>query len=335
MKITEIVTEDSQLDEAGILRTIATPLARGAAKMFAPNARQVALDKVASLWARELRLHGSITTTAERILGKNNPLIKDSKFLKDAGKKAQQILSDADFAKSVQAVKTGVAATKAGTIETVKKSLAWANAIGWGSILYETYNKVDELNTLLESGKISPKEYDDGVRYYLGRVVTEMITVAIAGGVLKKGASIIGSIPILPYGEKLAAGIAKMTPQAKQAFLVWLATPASMGGGKEHFAQWYAGETFLPMVAKTARTWLGSWSLNAWRAIENQLGIEAPEGTKSYNDKTGTASNSQQSAASNELDDIAKLIPAATNDPNAMNFDMATGRWLNEPQKSK
>jgi len=199
-------------------------------------------------------------------------------------------------------------------------SIKVAGYIGWGTAIYTTGKDITALNKQLASGEIDQETYDQYLRYHMGKLVTELVATKLLGGVINKGGQIFGT---LPFMGKLGEFISSLSPAAKASFIVWINNPmAYPAGGKEAFANWYAGETFAPEVAKASQKWLGSLALNSWRQIEEWTGVDVPTGAAQFGGPKGAPASTAPSA---------DVVPAMGSEPGAMEFDSATGRWLNRP----
>ena len=206
----------------------------------------------------------------------------------------------------------------------IKGAIDLANLIGWGAIVYQNGSEIYKLNQQLKAG-MDVDEYNKYLQYYLGKMVTQMVATKMVGGIFNKGGQIVGTVPFM---SKLGEATSALSPAAKAAFVAWIANPMPYpAGGKEAFANWYAGETFMPEVANGSRFIFGNAAMKGWRFIEDFLGMDYPgkEG------EVGNASG-QAGAASAGASGTASTgdTPEMGSEPGAMQYD-AKGRWINKP----
>jgi hypothetical protein len=202
------------------------------------------------------------------------------------------------------------------TDKIIKISYAW----GIGKPMIDTGMQIASLNRQLAAGQISQDQYDNDVRFYLGRCTTEILAIGAFNVALKAGAGIIKSVPF-PGTTALGLLVNKMTPAASALYGAWLATPGPLGGQKI-FTEWFVSESFS---AGAARSIAGSLSGSLYNALVSKA-KEITTG-KTADTKTPEPETSviplDKSAIDNPLGQ-----PAATG-PAAVQRDYYTGARLN------
>lgn len=281
MKIRDVIYEENPLTKWA---------AKGISKLFPTTAGRVAsrsdaYDLLKNAWANEIQTHGKMITSADKLVGAK--YAADASLINGAAKEAAKIAKKAKYTANVAAMETSLG--KAGSA-AVKIGIS----IGWGDAIYEAYTEISELNDKLAKKQITPDQYDNDVRYYLGQCVTKIAAMGVASGAFKLGGAVIKSIPILPFAGTIGSLVSSLSGTAAAGFGLWLMSPE----GSKQFAEWYVSNTFSAMIA---RTWIGGMSKAAYdyivRSIDQIKSGQAPDMPFSdKNDKDGQGAFPVQSS---------------------------------------
>ena len=198
----------------------------------------------------------------------------------------------------------------------LKLSYTW----GIAEPMIEAGTEIARLNKQLASGQISQSQYDNDVRFELGKCTTQILAIGAFKTALKAGAGIIKSVPFFGT-ETLGKLVNTMTPAATAAFGVWLATPGPLGGQKI-FTDWFVGESFS---AGVARDWMGSLTKNLYDTIVGKA-TEISSGKSA--DDTSAETNVLPLDRSQIEKPQGQTTPAATG-PAPVERDPYTGARLN------
>lgn len=333
MKVHEIIKEENVV--GNILRTAARPfvepVVKGVAGLMRGNVEEKeAIAKIAAKWAEELKNKNQFTTKAGDILdpvknaaGKTirNPMAKDPKIIAAAEKQAKDIVkADAKLAKDA-AYTANKELVKTGATAVAKQAMDLANFAGWAVPMTETALEIGKLNAALSAGKISTDNYNQQVQLWLGKCVSQIIAIKIAGGAVNVAGKFVGSIPLLPFGGHIGEWVSKASPAAKAAFAAWLLTP----DGNAAFVKWYVGKSFLPGVAEFARDWVGSLAKQGFDAVVG--------GIKQFTGVELGGGAAARAAAAAPDDGFGDAITPDANASQGMKFDLGSGEWTNRPNR--
>jgi hypothetical protein len=251
MKIRDVIIEENPLTKWA---------AKGMSKIFPGTAGRIAsrsdaYEALKNAWANEIQTHGKMITSADKLVGAK--YAADASLIDKAAKEAAKIAKNAKYAANVASMEKTLG--KAGA-----SAVKWGMAIGWGDAIFEAYTEISELNAKLAKKEITPEQYDNDVRYYLGQCVTKIAAMGVASGAFKLGGAVIKSIPILPFAGTLGSLVSGLSGTAAASFGIWLMTAE----GSTKFAEWYVSNTFSAMIA---RTWIGGMSKAAYDYIVRSI----------------------------------------------------------------
>ena len=202
MKIREIVLEEKQLQEAGILAN----LWRAGSHLFGTSAEAIAKKKLAAQWADEILQHGAIRTRANRVV--STQFARDTAFVDDAKKAAEKIVNQTNRANTIRGARTaiGKGINIASNIGSVGMSALKAYGY-WGFV--STYiDSVNELDAQLAAGEITQKQYDADRQMYMSGLIGKFVTAWAGGKIIKSIAGVPGSVLFDRFGPTAFIGTA-------------------------------------------------------------------------------------------------------------------------------
>lgn len=188
MKIREIVLEQHQLKEAGILSN----LWRAGSHLFGTSAEAIAKEKLAAKWAEELLQHGAIRSRANRVVA--SQFARDSAFVNSAKKAAEKIVNQTNRANTIRGVTSAVGkgvdvAKKIGSI-----GVSALKAYGYWGFVSTYIEQVEKLDAELAANEISQETYDAEKQAYMSSMIGKFVTAWVGGKIIKSIAGAPGAV---------------------------------------------------------------------------------------------------------------------------------------------
>jgi hypothetical protein len=220
MKISEIVSENNDLNEAGIFTKMASAIPGVSSAMSSianTLSKPDAIKNLAQTWANEILDHGSIRTTdpaqIEAIVGKK--FANDPRVLKLAQSKAPALARELSVSQSAAQIGSQIGKGFEIFKSSAGKLLKFVKSIGLIAPFYQYYVHMSAYEQQLASNKMTEASFNERKLFEQGLLVDSIAAMLISGPIITK---VLGAIPFV--GPLLSA----LAPAATAAFYAWINT---------------------------------------------------------------------------------------------------------------